>query len=76
MTFPFMHKFSLKINFCTSSYDGKAKVWSLDQKSCIATLSESSNALFGVGFLPQRGSGEGLVSVGKGITFYREASGN
>lgn len=47
----------------------------MEQRSWIATLGDSNSALFGVKFLPKVGSGEGVVSVGKGITFYREASG-
>lgn len=59
------------------SFDGKAKVWSIDQKTCVATHSESEHGLFAVRWLPRIGKNEGFVTAGAGknIAFYREAMG-
>lgn len=59
------------------SFDGKAKVWSIDQKTCVATHSESDQGLFAVRWLPRVGLNEGFVTAGanKNIAFYREAMG-
>lgn len=61
-----------------SSFDGKAKVWSIDQKACVATHSESEHGLFAVRWLPRVGMNEGFVTAGAGknIAFYREAMGS
>lgn len=61
-----------------SSFDGKAKVWSIDQKTCVATHSESEHGLFAVRWLPRVGMNEGFVTAGAGknIAFYREAMGS
>ncbi|KAK6336034.1 superkiller [Orbilia blumenaviensis] len=59
----------------TSSFDGKTKIWSMDSRTCVTTLGESNQPVFCTSFLPKIGAGENLVTVGSGITYYREASG-
>lgn len=61
----------------SGSFDGKAKIWSIDQRTCVATHSESAHGLFAVRWLPRIGMNEGFVTAGAGknIAFYREAMG-
>lgn len=61
-----------------SAYDGKVKVWSVERQECVATHSESENALWSVRWLPKIGKNEGFATAGSGrsITLYREATGS
>lgn len=60
-----------------SSYDGKAKVWSMETKTCVATLSETDKALWSAKWLPKIAKTEGFATAGSNcsIAFYREATG-
>jgi superkiller protein 8 len=61
----------------SGSYDGKAKVWSIDQRTCVATHSETEKTLWCVKWLPKTGRSEGFATAGanRSISFYREATG-
>lgn len=58
------------------SFDGKAKIWSIDRRECVATHSESEKTLWSVNWLPKTGKNEGFATGGanRSICFYREAS--
>lgn len=60
-----------------SSFDGKAKVWSMETKSCVATLSETDKTLWSAKWLPKTAKTEGFATAGanRSIAFYREATG-
>lgn len=66
-----------KLIVCGRAFDGKAKVWSIDQRACVATHSETDKALWGVRWLPKTGRNEGFATAGanQSISFYREATG-
>lgn len=57
--------------------DGKVKVWSLERSACVATHSETDQALWSVKWLPKTGRNEMFCAAGasRSITFYREATG-
>ena len=59
------------------AYDGKVKVWSIDQRTCVATHSETEKTLWSVKWLPKVGKNEGFATAGanRSISFYREATG-
>ncbi|KAI6862662.1 WD40 repeat-like protein [Hortaea werneckii] len=63
----------------SGSYDGKAKIWSLERRECVATQTESDNCLWAVKWLPkaaaQRNETFVTAGAGKTLAFYREASG-
>ncbi|KAF7509859.1 hypothetical protein GJ744_007370 [Endocarpon pusillum] len=61
----------------SGSLDGKVKVWTVDQKMCVATHSETDKGLWSVKWLPKVGRNEGFATAGSNcsIAFYREASG-
>ncbi|KAI1935547.1 Ski complex subunit Rec14 [Ophidiomyces ophidiicola] len=61
----------------SGSFDGKVKVWSISRKACVATLSESDQAIWSVKWLPKTGKAEGFAAAGasRSIAFYREATG-
>ena len=63
----------------SGSFDGKAKVWSVEQRACVATHSETEGAIWAARWLPKGGAGksEYFVTAGQGgnIAFYREATG-
>ena len=60
-------------------YDGKAKIWSVERRECVATQTESEECLWSVKWLRKAASmrNETFVTAGAGRTlaFYREASG-
>lgn len=60
-----------------SAFDGKAKVWSIDQRACVATHTETDKTLWSVKWLPKIGRSEGFATAGanRSISFYREATG-
>ncbi|PKS07019.1 hypothetical protein jhhlp_005616 [Lomentospora prolificans] len=61
----------------SGSMDGKAKVWSIDRKVCVATHSETEKPLWSVKWLPKTGRSEFFCTAGsnRSISFYREATG-
>lgn len=40
----------------SGSYDGKAKIWSLERRECVATQTESEKCLWAVRWLPKTAS--------------------
>jgi superkiller protein 8 len=62
----------------SGSFDGKAKAWSVDLKTCVATHSETDKAIWCVKWLPKTGRNEGFATSGanRSISFYREATGS
>lgn len=60
----------------SGAYDGKAKVWSIDTRTCVATHSETDKALWAVKWLPKTGKSESFATAGanRSISFYREAT--
>ncbi|EMC97128.1 hypothetical protein BAUCODRAFT_147283 [Baudoinia panamericana UAMH 10762] len=63
----------------SGGYDGKAKIWSVERRECVATQTESEKCLWTVKWLPKAASARNETFVtagaGKGLAFYREASG-
>ena len=61
--------------FCRA-FDGKAKVWSIDLRTCVATHTETGKTLWSVKWLPKTGKNEGFAIAGanRSISFYREAT--
>ncbi|KAL1302124.1 hypothetical protein AAFC00_002558 [Neodothiora populina] len=63
----------------SGAYDGKAKVWSVERRECVATQTESDKTLWTVKWLPKTAAtrNETFVTAGanKSLSFYREASG-
>ncbi|MCJ1256952.1 superkiller [Lignoscripta atroalba] len=61
----------------SGAFDGKAKVWSIDQRACVATHTETEKTLWSVKWLPKTGKNEGFATTGanRSISFYREATG-
>ncbi|ODQ67839.1 WD40 repeat-like protein [Nadsonia fulvescens var. elongata DSM 6958] len=68
----------------SGSYDGKTKVWSIAQRTCVATQAENNSPIFDVCWLNKGwgpavigGTNQGFASVGsdKAVRWYREASG-
>ena len=63
----------------SGAYDGKAKVWSVERRECVATQTESENCLWTVRWLPRTAAmrNETFVTAAAGgtLAFYREASG-
>ena len=61
-----------------SAFDGKAKVWSIDYRTCVATHSQTDKPLWSVKWLPKVGKNEFFATAGGNgsISFYREASGS
>ncbi|MCJ1468384.1 superkiller [Pseudocyphellaria aurata] len=62
----------------SGAFDGKLKVWSIEQRICVATHSETDQTLWSVKWLPKTGRNEGFVAAGanRSISFYREAMGS
>lgn len=67
----------------SGALDGKVKVWSIDTRSCVATMSESEKGLWAVKWLPkgqtsgEKVKAEKFATAGnsRAIAIYREASG-
>jgi len=61
----------------SGSLDGKVKVWSIEQRTCVATHSETDKALWSVKWLPKVDRTERFATAGSNhsIAFYREATG-
>ena len=64
------------MDFCRA-FDGKVKVWSIEQRTCVATHSDTEKTLWSVKWLPKTGKNEGFATAGasRSISFYREATG-
>ncbi|KAI9680563.1 MAG: superkiller [Caeruleum heppii] len=62
----------------SGAFDGKAKVWSIDTRTCVATHTETDKTLWSVKWLPKTGRSESFATAGanKSISFYREAAGS
>lgn len=61
----------------SGSYDSKAKIWSIDTRSCVATHSHGDKPLWAAKWLPKTTRSEMFALAGgsKAISFYREAAG-
>lgn len=62
----------------SGAFDGKAKVWSIESRNCVATHSETEKPLWCVKWLPKiNGKSEAFVVGGgnRSLSFYREATG-
>lgn len=61
----------------SGAFDGKVKVWSIEQRTCVATHSETEKTIWSVKWLPKTGKNEGFAIAGanRSISFYREATG-
>lgn len=68
----------------SSSYEGKAKVWSLETMKCVSTIAENDGPLLCCAWLDKEwgrgvlaGINRGVVTVGedRAIRWYRDASG-
>lgn len=59
------------------AFDGKAKVWSVEQRICVATHTETDRTLWALRWLPKTGRSEYFVTAGAGrnVAVYREATG-
>ena len=59
------------------AFDGKAKVWSIESRTCVATHTEADKTLWSVKWLPKTGKSERFATAGanRSISFYREAAG-
>ncbi|MCJ1475385.1 superkiller [Lambiella insularis] len=61
----------------SGAFDGKAKVWSIDQRTCVATHTETDKTIWSAKWLPKTGKNEAFAIAGanRSISFYREATG-
>ncbi|KAI9731718.1 MAG: superkiller [Cirrosporium novae-zelandiae] len=61
----------------SGAFDGKAKVWSIDQRTCVATHSASDKTIWSVKWLPKTGKTELFAIAGgnRSLSFFREATG-
>ncbi|CAI4217209.1 unnamed protein product [Parascedosporium putredinis] len=61
----------------SGAMDGKAKVWSIERKVCVATHSETDKPVWAVKWLPKTGRNEFFCTAGanRSLSFYREATG-
>jgi len=69
--------FEMNANSLFRAFDGKVKIWSIDQRTCVATHSETEKTIWSVKWLPKTGKNEGFATAGanRSISFYREATG-
>jgi superkiller protein 8 len=69
--------FEMNANSLLRAFDGKVKIWSIDQRTCVATHSETEKTIWSVKWLPKTGKNEGFATAGanRSISFYREATG-
>lgn len=67
----------MKLRTRFRAFDGKAKVWSINQRTCVATHPETDQTLWSVKWLPKTGRNEGFATAGasRSISVYREATG-
>jgi superkiller protein 8 len=63
----------------SGGYDGKAKIWSVERRDCVATQTESEKCLWSVKWLWHSPTARNEIFVtagaGKTLAFYREATG-
>ncbi|CAK4011467.1 Meiotic recombination rec14 [Lecanosticta acicola] len=63
----------------SGSHDGKAKIWSVERRECVATQTESEKCLWAVKWLYHAATARNEIfataGAGKTLAFYREASG-
>ncbi|KAI4199375.1 MAG: hypothetical protein LQ350_004664 [Teloschistes chrysophthalmus] len=61
----------------SGAFDGKAKVWSIERRECVATHTETDKTLWSAKWLPKTGRSEGFATAGanRSISLYREATG-
>ncbi|KAI9855557.1 MAG: superkiller [Vezdaea acicularis] len=62
----------------SGAFDGKLKVWSVDQRVCVATHNQTEKTVWSVKWLPKKaGRSEAFAVAGaaRSISFYREATG-
>jgi superkiller protein 8 len=63
----------------SGSFDGKAKIWSVESRTCVATHGEGEGVIWSGKWLPKQAirGAEMFAIAGKGgaIAFFREASG-
>ncbi|KAF2399270.1 WD40 repeat protein [Trichodelitschia bisporula] len=67
----------------SGAYDGRLKIWSIENRACVATHGETAKCLWCVRWLPKavakgqtRGEMFAVAGQAKSISFYREASGS
>ncbi|TKA81533.1 hypothetical protein B0A49_00721 [Cryomyces minteri] len=64
----------------SGAFDGKAKVWSIESRNCVATHTETDKTLWSVKWLPRaatiRNETFAIAGANRSISFYREASGS
>ncbi|KAF2085975.1 WD40 repeat-like protein [Saccharata proteae CBS 121410] len=62
----------------SSSFDGKAKIWSLESRTCVATHSQSEKTLWAAKWLPKTTRSEMFAVAGaeRSVGIWREASGS
>lgn len=74
---PSLKDYAINLILWARAFDGKAKVWSVDGRNCVATHSETNKTLWTVKWLPRVRRNEGFATAGanRSISFYREASG-
>ncbi|KAK2735960.1 hypothetical protein FQN57_001033 [Myotisia sp. PD_48] len=58
----------------SGSFDGKVKVWSIERKVCVATLSDSEKPIWSVKWLPRVGNSDRFAIAGanRSVSLYRE----
>ncbi len=66
--------------FATAGYDGRVRVWSFERRECVATQTEGEGkCVWAVRWLPKAASARNetfvVAGAGRGLSFYREASG-
>ncbi|KAL3427659.1 meiotic recombination protein ski8 [Phlyctema vagabunda] len=61
----------------SGSFNGKVRVWSIDQKRSVSSHDESQHMIWSVKWLPKTGRSEAFATAGgsRNISFYREATG-
>ena len=69
--------FQCSLMLSCRAFDGKVKVWSIEQRTCVATHTETEKTVWSVKWLPKTGKNEGFATAGANgsISFYREATG-
>lgn len=62
----------------SGAFDGKTKIWSIDQRLCVATHTETERNIWAVKWLPKLSNKPetfAIAGANRSISFYREASG-
>lgn len=68
---------SMSSNEHLRAFNGKAKIWSIEQRTCVATHTETEKTVWSVKWLPKNVKNEGFATAGanRSVSFYREATG-